>query len=81
MYFLISQANITTILAKTPPKIENTKLLDIYGLLRHSNPSSELTDTTYVSIKLKIDNDTSHLITLTDSFIEVNFDRLITIFL
>lgn len=75
MYFLISQANITTILAKTPPEIENTKLLDMYELLRHNNPSSELTDTAYVSIKQRIDNDTNHFIILTDSFIEITFNN------
>ena len=35
-----------------PPQIEIAKLFDMYGLLRHNNPSSELIDTAYVSIKL-----------------------------
>lgn len=71
MYFLISQANITITLAKMPPQIENAKLLDMYGLLRHNNSISELTDIAYVSIKLKADNNISHFIILTDSFIEI----------
>lgn len=73
MYFLISQANITITLAKIPPQIEKAKLLDMYGLSIHNNPSSELTEIAYVSIKLKTDNNISHFITLTESFIEVSF--------
>ena len=55
-----------------PPQIEIAKLFDMYGLLRHNNPSSELIDTAYVSIKLKTDSNISNFMTLTDSFIEVN---------
>lgn len=71
MYFLISQANITITLAKIPPQIEKAKLLDMYGLSIHNNPSSRLTEIAYVSIKLKTDSSISHFIILTDSLIEI----------
>ena len=70
-YFLISHANITTTLAKIPPQIEKAKLFDTYGLSIYNNPSSELTEIVYVSIKLKADSNISHFMILTDSFIEI----------
>ena len=48
----------------------------MYGEFILNKPNSELTDTAYVSIKLIIDSVINIFITLTDSFIYVNFDKL-----